>query len=32
VFPCQHYSSLFRTYSSVFLATDGVVGNILKNG
>jgi len=30
VFPCQHHSSLFHTYSSIFLATGGVVSNILK--
>lgn len=30
VFLCQHHSSLFHTYSSIFLATDGVVNNILK--
>jgi len=30
VFPCQHHSSLFHTYSFIFLTTDGVVSNILK--
>jgi hypothetical protein len=30
VFPCRHNSSLFNTYLSIFLPTDGAVSNILK--